>query len=107
MRSGELTRLKPYSWFSPSTSRSFGHGPKGLDRFVVARAGQRDQARRGQSSLVDRRVRILLEVAQEPARSDPLVPARALRGRAPEEGLGAVESPWWEKQLGGPLWAKE
>ena len=29
------------------------------------------------------------------------------RHRAPEEGLGAVESAWWEKQLGGPLSAKE
>jgi hypothetical protein len=29
------------------------------------------------------------------------------RQRAREEGLGAVESAWWEKQLGGPLSAKE
>ena len=29
------------------------------------------------------------------------------RHGVPEEGLGAVESAWWEKQLGGPLSAKE
>jgi hypothetical protein len=37
-----------------------------------------DEARRSQGGFFDRRVRILLEQAQEPARGDPLVPARIL-----------------------------
>ena len=37
--------------------------------------GERDEARRGQRGLLDGRVRILLEEAQEPPRRDPLVPA--------------------------------
>jgi hypothetical protein len=35
-----------------------------------------EQARRGQDGFVDRRVRILLQIAQEPADRDPLVTAR-------------------------------
>jgi hypothetical protein len=44
----------------------------------VCDSRERDQARRSQHSFFDRRVRILLEEAQEPARGDPLVPARIL-----------------------------
>jgi hypothetical protein len=41
---------------------------------------ERDEARRGQHGFVDRRVRILLLVAEEPAGRDPLVPAGILAG---------------------------
>jgi hypothetical protein len=44
----------------------------------VPDAGERGEARRGQSGLLDRRVGILLEVAQEPASRDPRMPARIL-----------------------------
>jgi class 3 adenylate cyclase/pimeloyl-ACP methyl ester carboxylesterase len=58
---------------------------------------QREQARRSQHGLVDRRVRILLEEAQQPARRDPLVSAWILAGnehgelqRIPETELREV-----------------
>jgi hypothetical protein len=46
----------------------------------VGDTGERDQARRGQRGFLDRRVRILLEVAQEPAGCYPLVAARVFAG---------------------------
>jgi hypothetical protein len=54
-----------------------------------------DQARRGQGGFFDRRVRILLEEAQELARGDPLVPARIL-ARGEHRQLERVD----EAQLG-------
>jgi hypothetical protein len=46
----------------------------------VPDAGQRGKARRGQDGLVDRRMRIFLEEAQQPAGRDPRVPARLVPG---------------------------
>jgi hypothetical protein len=57
--------------FPPAASRSFGLGSKCLRGLLVSAAGQCAETRCGQDGFVDRRVRILLEVAQEPARSDP------------------------------------
>jgi hypothetical protein len=66
-----------YAASPPPASRSFGQGPKCL-RGLLGDTRERDEARRNQHGFFDRRVRILLEEAQEPARGDPLVPARIL-----------------------------
>src|SRR4051794_21079007 len=59
-----------YAALSPSPSRSFGHGLEGLRGFPVADAGQSDQGGSGKRDLLDRGLRILLEVAQQPAGCD-------------------------------------
>jgi hypothetical protein len=58
----------------------------------MSHAGQRCQARRGQDRLVDRRVRVLLEVAQEPARRDPLVTTRVFAVDEDREVEGVDEA---------------
>ena len=70
---------------TPPASRSFGHGPKGLRRLLVGDTHERDEVRRGQRGLLDRRVRILLEEAQEPAGRDPRMPARIFPGNQDRE----------------------
>ena len=47
-----------YASFPPPASRSFGHGSKCLRGLLVGDTRERDEARRGQRSLFDRRVRI-------------------------------------------------
>jgi hypothetical protein len=69
-----------YASSPPPASRSFGHCSKCLCRLLVGNTRERHEARRSQPNFFDRRVRILLEEAQEPARGDPLVPARILPG---------------------------
>jgi hypothetical protein len=62
-------------------------------------ATQEAELQQQESELADRH-RSLAEHERE------LIRTRAVL-RAPEEGLGAAESDWWEKQLGGPLSANE
>lgn len=78
---------------SASAHRFFGHGPKRQRRLLVADAGQRIQARRRERGLFDRRVRILLEVAQEPTGRDPRMPRRIFpRDQHSQfEGVGEAE----------------
>ena len=47
-----------YAPFPPPASRSFGHGPKCLRGLLVGDTRERDEARRGQRGLFDRRVRV-------------------------------------------------
>lgn len=60
-------------------SRPFGHRPKRLRGLLIRDTREREKARRGERGLLDRRVRILLEEAQQPAGRDPRVTTAILR----------------------------
>jgi len=79
------TESSRYATALASPSGLFGHVPERLRRLRVAIAGERGEAGGGKGQLVDRRLTVLFEVAQEPAGRDPRMPARGLTG-APATG---------------------
>jgi hypothetical protein len=64
---------------SPPARRSSRHCSERLCRLLMRNAGQRNQARRGQRRLLDRRVRVLFQVAQQPSGGHLWVTGRSFR----------------------------
>jgi chromosome segregation ATPase len=79
--------------------RSAAEATARIEAREAALATQEAELQQQESELADRH-RSLAERERELART------RAVP-RAPEEGLAAVESDWWEKQLGSPLSAAD
>jgi len=81
------------------SERSAAEATARIEARKAALAIQEAELQKQESELADRH-RSVAERERE------LIRTRAVL-RAPAEGLGAIESEWWEKQLGGPLSAKE
>jgi predicted nucleic acid-binding Zn-ribbon protein len=79
--------------------RSAAEATARIEARKAALAIQEAELQQQESELADRH-RSVAERERE------LIRTRAVL-RAPAEGLGAIESEWWEKQLGRPLSAKE
>jgi hypothetical protein len=79
--------------------RSAAEATARIEALKAGLENQEAELQQQESELADRH-RSVAERGRE------LIRTRAVL-RAPEEGLAAVESDWWEKQLGRPLSAKE
>jgi hypothetical protein len=66
--------------FPSPARRSLGHGPQRRRSLLVADAGQRGKARRGQRRLLDRHGWVLLEETEQPTRCNPWVTTGLLAG---------------------------
>jgi len=85
--------------------RSAAEATARIEARDAALATQEAELRQKESELADRH-RSVAERELIMTRAD-LRPRKVTPSKSPEDGLGAVESDWWEKQLGRPLSAAE